>query len=731
MYLIFLALKSCLNVMDAFESVKQCGSDVLFSLHQFDPPISPVQHHEFASGLDGAQIIQHVLASARVKNVVTEIAAKQGKTITDVFADVRAMLDDMGHTFTLKSIRFMAYLLRKVFRNIYTGIKVNMDGLNKVREISKECPVVLVPSHRSYTDFLLVSFVSFIFQLPLPVIAAAQDFKNMKLIGGLLRNCGAFYMKRSFRSDKLYWVVFSEYVQCLLLNSGTTMEFFLEGTRSRSGKSLHPKQGLLSIITDLYFTSRVPDILFCPISISYDRVLEETLMARELLGVPKPKESLKGLLNSRSVLSDDYGYAYMHFGKPISLREFSEGFVDRSQRSCIPRSIRREPTAEEMNVVRKLAAHILEKVQEHLIILPNMIVASILLQNPTGIDRELLTKKYAAVLEWCKNCNIAIARNDTNDMGQDIVESLKLLKSSAMIAEDNKIFLLDPEQYPDKFKAKVYGLLREGNLGINPGKISDHTAINKAESLTSGDCEATGVREDVLPDLKTLKADEKAYLVHLTCVHLQLAHQRNQLLHWFYVTAMAALVGRSCRESVSEDQLYNKAKLIGDLVCIEVARDSFVSKQEFLTSLERFKHLEIFCHCDGLYAVNETEPCHFVSRLWSPILISYWVLYSFILHFCDTGKEHPANMLTQNCQEYATQLFLNGTVFDLEIQSLELFRNGIKSLGKLEIVKQIKRESNYIIVISDKSALYNLTVSLGEILRIRHNHSPLLLSSKL
>lgn len=65
----------------------------------------------------------------------------------------------------------------------------------------------------------------------------------MTLIGGLLRNCGAFYMKRSFRSDELYWTVFYEYVQCLVLNSGTTMEFFLEGTRSRSGKSLHPKQG--------------------------------------------------------------------------------------------------------------------------------------------------------------------------------------------------------------------------------------------------------------------------------------------------------------------------------------------------------------------------------------------------------------------------------------------------------------------------------------------------------
>ena len=69
----------------------------------------------------------------------------------------------------------------------------------------------------------------------------------MTLIGGLLRSCGAFYMKRSFRSDELYWIVFFEYVQSLVLNSGTMMEFFIEGTRSRSGKSLHPKQGELQV----------------------------------------------------------------------------------------------------------------------------------------------------------------------------------------------------------------------------------------------------------------------------------------------------------------------------------------------------------------------------------------------------------------------------------------------------------------------------------------------------
>jgi hypothetical protein len=63
--------------MDAFESVKQCGNDLLFSLHEFDPPISPVQYHKSTSGLDGGQIIQLVLDSARIKNAVVEVSGAE------------------------------------------------------------------------------------------------------------------------------------------------------------------------------------------------------------------------------------------------------------------------------------------------------------------------------------------------------------------------------------------------------------------------------------------------------------------------------------------------------------------------------------------------------------------------------------------------------------------------------------------------------------------------------
>lgn len=98
-------------------------------------------------------------------------------------------------------------------------------------------------------------------------------------------------MRRSFASDKLYWNVFKEYMHALVTAYHTGIEFFIEGTRSRSCKALPPKIGLLSMALEPLFMGEVPDITIVPVSISYDRPLEEQLFVYELLGVPKPKES--------------------------------------------------------------------------------------------------------------------------------------------------------------------------------------------------------------------------------------------------------------------------------------------------------------------------------------------------------------------------------------------------------------------------------------------------------
>lgn len=185
-----------------------------------------------------------------------------------------------------------------------------------------ESPVLFLPSHRSYGDFVLMAFLCFNYSIEIPCVAAGMDFQSMYLMSSMLRDCSAFFMRRSYGQDKLYWRVFNLYVQHLVTDNVAPLEFFIEGTRSRTGKSLYPKLGLLSMVLNPVINHQVTDLLIVPVSISYDRALEENLFACELLGIPKPKESTSGFIKAVNTLNEQYGSIYMDFANPISARQF-------------------------------------------------------------------------------------------------------------------------------------------------------------------------------------------------------------------------------------------------------------------------------------------------------------------------------------------------------------------------------------------------------------------------
>ncbi|KAL5007949.1 hypothetical protein ScPMuIL_013530 [Solemya velum] len=283
------------------------------------------------------EIKQNVRASDRVKYAVEEVCKETGMTKDEAYKQVDEILDEMAHTKRMGAIRSFALLLCKVMKELLHRIYVNEEGIQKVREMIHEYPVLLMPSHRSYMDFLLMSYIFYHYDLPLPVIAAAMDFKGMKFFGWLLRNSGAFYIRRSFGDDQLYWAVFTEYVQTQICNADHPVEFYVEGTRSRTAKSYTPKFGMLSASLEPYFKAHLPDVMVIPITISYERVLEEKLYAYELLGVPKPKESTSGLLKARSILAEDFGNVHVHFGDPVSIRNYSVSKLDRTVHNLAPR----------------------------------------------------------------------------------------------------------------------------------------------------------------------------------------------------------------------------------------------------------------------------------------------------------------------------------------------------------------------------------------------------------
>jgi 1-acyl-sn-glycerol-3-phosphate acyltransferase/nucleoside-diphosphate-sugar epimerase len=172
-------------------------------------------------------------------NVRAAIAAHPGGAVAGR-REAENIIAQMGHTQSLSVSRVTAWFMRKVFRRLYSGIHVDRAGIARLREAVARGAVAFVPTHRSYVDFLLISYVCFEYNIPLPHIAAGEDFLAVLFVNWIFRNAGAFFIRRSFKDDPLYWEIFSSYVQTLVLDR-VPVEFFIEGTRSRAGKDDVPQ----------------------------------------------------------------------------------------------------------------------------------------------------------------------------------------------------------------------------------------------------------------------------------------------------------------------------------------------------------------------------------------------------------------------------------------------------------------------------------------------------------
>ena len=214
--------------------------------------------------------------------------------------------------------------MKKTFVSIYEKIVVNEEVLNRVRRLcdSRKGPVMFCPTHRSYIDFLLVSVVLYYYKMEVPHICSGEDFLNIIFINQLLRQSGAVFMRRTFKGDDLYKTIFKEYVTRLAIDS-INMEFFIEGTRSRTNKILTPKYGFLSILTQAFFKKKVEDLTFVPVTINYTRTLEGETFPNELTGSDKVKESLGRLIKAMEIFSMNLGTIYLDFCEPINFTEFT------------------------------------------------------------------------------------------------------------------------------------------------------------------------------------------------------------------------------------------------------------------------------------------------------------------------------------------------------------------------------------------------------------------------
>lgn len=265
-------------------------------------------------------IIESILSHPSVRTLAREVARNEGKSFDRVMKKAARYAEEIAADYNIAYVQFLDRILTWAWQNIYSGFSVDQEGLRRVKECARKGALVLLPSHKSHVDYLVLSYVFYHNDLPPPHIAAGVNLSFWPL-GHVFRKAGAFFLRRTIRGQKLYEVVFRAYVK-KLLREGYVQEFFPEGTRSRTGKLLRPRLGMLSMEIDAYADGACEDLFLVPISITYDRLVEEASHTREIGGAKKEKEKFTDLLRMPKFLTRKYGSVYIQFAPPISVREY-------------------------------------------------------------------------------------------------------------------------------------------------------------------------------------------------------------------------------------------------------------------------------------------------------------------------------------------------------------------------------------------------------------------------
>ncbi|KAL7821335.1 acyltransferase domain-containing protein [Trichoderma aethiopicum] len=302
-------------------------------------------------------------------------------------------------------IRGAYYLtMQLVTRAYHQGIHVSSEEVLRLRRVAelaakKKQSIVFLPSHRSHVDYVSLQLICYRLGLTLPVVVAGDNL-NFPIVGAFLQHAGAMWIRRSFGDDALYTAVVQSYVDTLL-QGGYNFECFIEGGRSRTGKLLPPKFGILSFVLDSVLSGRVEDTIICPVSTQYDKVIETEGYVNELLGMPKKKENLADLLsNGPSILSLKLGRVDVRFHEPWSLRKFVDNQI--SKLSTIPAGLNTdqhnpEVRAAREKILRALGYKVLSDINAVSVVMPTALIGTVLLTlRGRGVGKGELIRR----VEW-------------------------------------------------------------------------------------------------------------------------------------------------------------------------------------------------------------------------------------------------------------------------------------------------------------------------------------------
>lgn len=382
---------------------------------------------------DRRNVMHSLIKSPDVQTAIRHESIRRKTSIADTEKKAIGFLNEIVSDYSHSTVRFASQALTRLWTQLYDGVEVH--NFSTVRELAKDYEIIYTPCHRSHIDYLLLSYVIYQRGLMVPYIAAGDNL-NMPFVGQILRGGGAFFIRRTFRGNALYTTVFKEYLYSIL-SRNTPLEYFIEGGRSRTGRLLPPKTGMLAMTVHSHLRGRAKPIVFIPTYIGYERLMEGSTYVGEMNGKPKEAESILGIVKTLRKIERIFGKVHVNFGEPVYLDDMLEKHdaahisIEKNDDS-IPAAISQAVTS---------SAHaILENINRAAVINPVSLLSLILLATPKHtLDEEICRKQLDSYRKLLTNLPYDSRTQITPLSGKEIIAyglKLKLIKRVSHVLGD-------------------------------------------------------------------------------------------------------------------------------------------------------------------------------------------------------------------------------------------------------------------------------------------------------
>lgn len=269
--------------------------------------------------------MEKILSDSTFQRTLADIAAQKGKSIKSINEEAREYLTELytAHNpmANMLGAEFAQYVLSRAYDKT---IDVKPTEIKKIAKLSRKHPIAFVMTHKTYIDMLVLGLVMLRHGMPLPHIFAGINMSFMG-VSQLGRNNGVIFIRRSFKDNLVYKATLRHYISTLV-NQKSHFMWAIEGTRSRTGKLVWPKMGILKYIMDAEKDSK-QEVKYVPVSIVYDLIPDVNEMTKEGRGKEKKAESLAWFIDYVKKMGDKFGKISLRFGDPVQVTDKSVGLI--------------------------------------------------------------------------------------------------------------------------------------------------------------------------------------------------------------------------------------------------------------------------------------------------------------------------------------------------------------------------------------------------------------------